>query len=112
MTDVGRWLRAADPLAHEPGLSHLQVAAMRRAVIAAAERHHAAAAWPSALMVATAIAATLVAGVTIGRRFPPGGQETAGFGGAVPDVAGTRQLQYATRGGTRIIWVFDSEFQP
>ena len=86
---------------------------MRCAVIAAADRQRAAATpWPSALMVATTIAAMLAAGVTIGRWLPPGEQETIGFGGAVPEVAGTRQLQFATRGGTRVIWVFDSEFQP
>jgi hypothetical protein len=113
MTDVGKWLRAADPLAHEPELSHVEVAAMRRAVIAAVDRQRAAAPpWPSALLVATTIAATLVAGVTIGRRFPPRDQETAGPGGAMPDVEGRQQLQFATRGGTRVIWIFDSEFQP
>jgi hypothetical protein len=113
MTDVGKWLRAADPLAHEPVLSDGEVAAMRRAVIAAADRQRAVATpWPSALLVATTVAATLVAGVTIGRRFPPHEPETAGPGGAVPETDGRQQLQFATRGGTRVIWVFDSEFQP
>jgi hypothetical protein len=113
MTDVGKWLRAADPLAYEPALSHVEVAAMRCAVIAAADRQRAIAPpWPSALVVATTIAATLVAGVTIGRRFPAREQETFGPGGAVPEVEGRQQLQFATRGGTRVIWVFDSEFQP
>jgi hypothetical protein len=113
MTDVGKWLRAADPLAHEPELSHVEVSAMRREVIAAADRQRAAATpWPSALLVATTIAATLVAGVTIGRWFPPRAQETVVSGGMVPEAGGRRQLQFATRGGTRVIWVFDPEFQP
>ena len=113
MTDVGKWLRAADPLAHEPERSHIEVAAIRRAVVAAADQRHAAATpWPSALLVATTIAATLVAGVTIGRRFPPREPEAARFGGSVPEKGGRQQLQFATRGGTRVIWVFDPEFQP
>jgi hypothetical protein len=113
MTDVGKWLREADPLAYEPELSRIEVSAMRRAVIAAADQQRAAATpWPSALVVATTIAATLVAGVTIGHRFPPREQETVGSGGAVPEAFGTRQLQFATRGGTRVIWIFDPEFQP
>ena len=113
MTDVGKWLRAADPLAREPELSHAEVAAMRRVVIAAAGRQRAGATpWPSALLVAATIAATLVAGVTIGRWFPPRDREATATGGAVPDNGGRRQLQFATRGGTRVIWVFDPEFQP
>jgi len=113
MTDVGKWLRAADPLAHEPDGSHIEVAAIRRAVIAAADQHRAAAApWPSAVVVTTTIAATLVAGVTIGRWFPPREREAARSGGSVPEKGGRQQLQFATRGGTRVIWVFDSEFQP
>jgi hypothetical protein len=113
MTDVGKWLRAADPLAHEPELSHVEVAAMRRVVIAAAGRQHfAAMPWPSALLVAVTIAATLVASVTIGRWLPPRERDAAATGGAVPDTGGRQQLQFATRGGTRVIWVFDPEFQP
>ena len=113
MIDVGKWLRAADPLAHEPERSPLEVAALRRAVIAAADRQRAAATpWPSALLVATTIAATLVAGVTIGRWFPPREPEAARSGGSVPEQGGRQQLQFATRGGTRVIWVFDPEFQP
>ena len=115
MNDVGTWLRAADPLAHEPELSHVEVAVMRRAVIAAADEHRAMATWPSALLVASTIAATLVAGVTIGRWFPPRGRDAIGqraIGGAVQEAGGRQQLQFATRGGTRVIWVFDPEFQP
>ena len=112
MTDVGKWLRTADPLAHEPERSHIEVAAMRRVVIAAGQQRAAATPWPSALLVATTIAATLVAGVTIGRRFPPREPEAARSGGSVPEKGGRQQLQFATRGGTRVIWVFDPEFQP
>jgi hypothetical protein len=113
MTDVGKGLRASDPLAHEEELSRVEVAAMRRVVIAAASHQHAVAtSWPSTLLVAATIAATLVAGVSIGRWFPPREQEGAATGGAVPDAGGRRQLQFATRGGTRVIWVFDPEFQP
>ena len=111
---IGRWLRAADPLAREPELSRVEVAAMRRAVIAAADQQRAAAPpWPSALVVATTIAATLVAGVAIGRSVstaPNGNPLDPAV--AVEETGGGQQLQFATRGGTRVIWIFDSEFQP
>ena len=115
MTDVGKWLRDGDPLADEPGLSAGDVEAMRRAVVAAARERGAFALWPQPLTIAATIALTLTAGAIVGRLMPPGGSSRSPH----PSIAAPsdrsqpgerRQLQFATPGGTRVIWVFDSNF--
>jgi hypothetical protein len=109
-------LRDADPLSREPGLSDADAAAIRRAVVAAADRaDSSAAAWPRPLFVAATIAATVVAGVGIGSFVPrraaqPEARRAGSQARAQADAR--RQLQFATPGGTRIIWVFDPEFNP
>ena len=120
MSDVGKWLRDADPLAHEAGLSDVDVQVMRRATMAAAEPRGTASLWPGPLLVATTVAVTLAAGVIVGRRLPAPRGVVSVRGpviGPSTDVAGShvsarRQLQFATPGGTRVIWVFDPEFKP
>jgi hypothetical protein len=117
---VTRALREGDPLSREAGLSAEDAAAMRRAIVAAVDRQPSrAAAWPRPLMFAATLAATIVAGVLVRTRFPsprPAAVRSqvatppAG-GAAAPDVE-RRQLQFSTPGGTRIIWVFDPEFNP
>ena len=131
MTDVGRWLRDADPLARDEvqGLSPLDRQAMRRAMLTALDaRTTAPVLWPHPLAIAATVALTLAAGVIVGRRLPPpretqfsatlplggtrGGQP--GVDARAENVAAVarRQLQFATPGGTRVIWVFDPEFEP
>jgi hypothetical protein len=110
-------LRDADPLSREPGLSDADAAAIRRAVVAAADRaDSSAAAWPRPLFVAATIAATVVAGVGIGslvpRRAAQPEPRRAASAQARAQADARRQLQFATPGGTRIIWVFDPEFNP
>ena len=120
MRDVGKWLRDADPAAEEPGLSSVDAQVMRRAVIAAtAEPRATSLFWPGPMLVATTIAVTLTAGVVIGRRLPPPrgvssvrGLVSGASTGAAPQVSARRQLQFATPGGTRVIWVLDPEFLP
>ena len=121
MNDVGKWLRDADPLDHEAGLSGVDAQMMRRAtMVAAAGRRATPSLWPGPLLVATTVAVTLAAGVVVGRRLPPpraassalspvSGQSTEAVGSR---VSARRQLQFATPGGTRVIWVFDPEFKP
>ena len=121
MSAVGNWLRDADPLAAEPGLSTADRQLMRREVLAVAEEPRATpSCWPGPLLVATTVAVTLAAGVVVGRRMPPPrGASSAGdrVSGPSTDRVGShisarRQLQFATPGGTRVIWVFDPEFRP
>jgi hypothetical protein len=120
MKDMGQWLRDADPLGpagDDPGLSSADAHAMRRAMLAALDaRTPPPVWWPHPLAIAATVALTLAAGVVVGRRLPPPRDEgrSAGFkSSAQARVAGERrQLQFATPGGTRVIWVFNSDFQP
>jgi hypothetical protein len=70
--------------------------------------------WPHPLSIAATIALTLAAGITVGRLLPP--RETLREAPAIAQAADAtgarRQLQFATPGGTRVIWVFDPEFKP
>jgi hypothetical protein len=116
MNDVGKWLRDADPLAPhhvEANLTPEQAQAMRRAMIAAlGERRTVAAFWPQPLAVAATIALTLASGIVVGRHLPErrdASLDTIAQRGGAPQL---RQLQFATAGGTRVIWVFNSEFKP
>jgi hypothetical protein len=116
MKDVGRILRNADPLAREGELPPSAVTDMRHAIVAAARGAEPAAAWwPRPILVAATVAITLVAGVTMGRWLPwrnarPAAVRPEASSAAVS--APRRQLQFATPGGTRIIWVFDPDFNP
>jgi len=115
MKTLADWLRDGDPLSRDPALSEADAAAIRRRVVSAAvERPPQRLMWTEAVAIAAAVLVMVVAGVTTGRRLPaPGasagaGPAETGDGSAVPGER--RQLQFATPGGTRIIWTFDSEF--
>jgi hypothetical protein len=123
MKDVGQWLRDADPLGPESDdsddaeLSPAEAHAIRRAMLSALDtRTPAPLWWPHPLAIAATVALTLAAGVVVGRRLPPprdarDAPAMAHAGGAPLD-GGLRQLQFATPGGTRVIWVFNPDFQP
>jgi len=115
MKDIGRLLRDGDPVALEPEMSAADVQAVRRAVLAAlATTDRATSRWPGPLLAGAAVTAALAAGVTVGRRTPAPRMlpiETASTR-ASDAVGAHRQLQFASPGGTRIIWVFDPEFNP
>src|SRR5262245_66349938 len=115
MKDIGRLLRDGDLVALEPEMSAADVQAMRRAVLAAlATTDRATSRWPGPLLAGAAVSAALAAGVFVGlrsqapRRLP---META-LTYASDGEGARRQLQFAAPGGTRIIWVFDSECHP
>ena len=111
MSDVGKWLRDADPLAREPRLSAVDAEVMRRAMIAATEERRATSTlWPGPMLVTTTIAVTLAVGVLARRWLPPprgvSSVRSSGSGasiGTAPQVSARRQLQFATPGGTRVI---------
>ena len=117
MKDAGDLLREADPVPREQGLSPDEINRMRRAIVAAVDRESAAAVWwPTPIIVAATVAVTLIAGVVVGRRLPSHDAAIAGDRGdtSSPSAASRerRQLQFASPGGTRIIWVFDPDFNP
>jgi hypothetical protein len=115
MKDIGRLLRDGDPVALEPEMSAADVQAVRRAVLAAlATTNRATSRWPGPLLAGAAVTAALAAGVFLGLRTPapPMAPMETALNHASDAEGAHRQLQFASPGGTRIIWVFDSEFHP
>jgi|SRR5262245_19229771 len=131
MKDLGDLLRDADPLAHEKSLSAVEAHRMRSAIVDAARESSADVPgwWPNPMAVAATVALTLGTGVAVGHWLPrhanaarrAAGTATASTVSGTPSTSSTaamavsrerRQLQFATPGGTRIIWVFDSDFNP
>ena len=123
MKDVGQWVRDADPLGRgsddsdDAGLSQAEAHAIRRAMLAALDaRTPAPLWWPHPLAIAATVALTLAAGVIVGQRLPPprDGRDAPAMAhaGGAPIDGDLRQLQFATPGGTRVIWVFNPDFQP
>ena len=110
MKTLADLLRDGDPLTGDPGLSESEAAAIRRRVVSEASGRAARrVAWGDALAIGTAAAVMIAIGITGGRRLPP--TSVASVTGADPArPSERRQLQFATPGGTRIIWTFDSEF--
>jgi len=110
MSGLKELLADSDPVAREPGMSDVDVRAMRRTILVEAQRQPAATSfWPRPLMLAAALAACLVLGISIGRRM---GDHVSSVG--LPPAAPAsrdvrRQLQITSPGGTRIIWTFHQE---
>jgi hypothetical protein len=99
-------LRRNDPVAHEPGLSETEVQAMRRAIVAAAaDRRHAGLSPGRFAVAAGALAFMAGLAVFISTVFEPARQESN-----QPQAAEERQLQFETPGGTRVVWVLNSQF--
>jgi len=120
VNELRKQLRDADPLAREPGLSAADAGAIRRIVVAAAEAQPSrSAAWPHPLFLAATVAATIIVGVAVGARLSSlEARNATSRANAITRTSGLttaaerRQLHFATPGGTRIIWVFDPEFNP
>ena len=112
MKDLKTVLRDADPAAGDRGLSPLEIDTMRHLVVEAARRPDVMRThWHRPLAVVTMVVLTLAAGVVAGLRLPQ--REPAANPSPVvvrSNPVERRQLQFSTPGGTRIIWVFDPEF--
>ena len=112
MKSLQEHLKDADPVAQEPPLSLEHVLQMRRAIWTSRRtvrsrhvRTHRAA-WT---ITAAAVTVAVAAGVSRWEHTRTGGAAPAGEAAA---TAAPRQLQFATPGGTRVIWVFNPDFQP
>jgi hypothetical protein len=116
MTELRRHLQDGDPLFREPALAREEVERMRRVVVTAAreERRRVSV---TALALVTGLSGVAALGVwTVGET--PRGRATSA---ALPTTQRTtevqppkaehRQLHFSTSGGTRVIWVFNSQFQ-
>jgi hypothetical protein len=98
-------LRATDPLAHEKGLSEAEVRMLRQKVVLAAMAPRSGW-WPGTVAVAGSVIVALVVGAIAGIRLAPGISESPR-----PTVSAqqSRQLQFETPGGTRVVWVLNPE---
>jgi len=122
MTDWRTALREAEARDEDDRLSPDQAESMRRAMLAAASaRVPEPKGWPWArpMFVAATVVAIIAVGVVAGRKTDlsaPVESTTTVPGESNPGVRASdaalpnRQLQFLTPGGTRIIWVFNSEF--
>jgi hypothetical protein len=116
MTDLTTLLKDADPARDGIELSPAEAQAMRRAMLAAGpESVGLVHVWRHPLALAAAAALVFgVSGAISNRRAPaavaesPDARLPALDGGSSGE---RRQLQFATPGGTRIIWIFDQNLR-
>jgi hypothetical protein len=112
MRDIRALLTEADPLRTEPGLPEADAARMRRVMLSAPRAVKSEPAFRSPALALAAVVVVMVAGGTfVGGRLPAPEHHATGAV-AVPAAAGERrQVQFATPGGTRIIWTLDPDFK-
>lgn len=110
MNTLRERLRDADPLRREGSLVQPEAARIRSAVLAAAATGAPPMRVPWLALLATSLA--VVAGVIVTHSVPTGeGRDTRIPLIDAADVVTTpRQLQFLTPGGTRVIWMFNPEF--
>jgi hypothetical protein len=118
MTDLKTLLTEGDPVRNEGELSPADASRMRRLIVAAtAEPSVARTPWQRPFAVAAIGALVAVVGTIAGHRrivdpvpAPQATEPLAAIGGSsIADER--RQLQFATPGGTRIIWIFDQNLR-
>jgi hypothetical protein len=113
-------LEESDPIRDEPALSTTDAREIRRAMLAAVETAPSLF-FPRTLPVAALVVVMIVAGAAVGRRLSTtpalqtangsGDAETGARGAGRDSTVERRQVQFATPGGTRIIWTIDPNFQ-
>ncbi len=117
MTDWRAQVREAVAEADRDSLSADAVRAMRQTVVAAARQERGDIppfSWRRSLAFAATLLLLIGVGITAGRRMDvaPSGRplvDAAAPSPIRPDGAARRQLQFSTPGGTRIIWIFNSD---
>lgn len=118
MNDLRDWLKDGDPVANELPISEADVQRMRRTIADAGESHAssfsdwARGSWATAIVV---ILLTIALGLT--RWFTPlpdirNGDAVATSTSEPSQPAARRQVQLIAPGGTRVIWIFNADFQP
>jgi hypothetical protein len=116
MTDLNRLLNDADPMRDDRGLSRLDAERIRRVIMSAArESAPDRTLWLRPAAIAAVAALLVVVGTLAGHRIAdrpspaPTPDPVTALGGSTGDDR--RQLQFATPGGTRIIWIFDQNLR-
>jgi hypothetical protein len=109
MTTLQQHLREADPIALEGPLSQDEILRLRSAVLAAA--HEALVTRvPWFALAATSLAVAAGVFVTRTDAVREARVDRLPLAGNASMAASPRQLQFATPGGTRVIWMFNPEF--
>jgi hypothetical protein len=111
MQPIHQWLKDADPIGREAPLGLDELEMMRSRVVTAVGSERATGLTPPQLRLAIA-AVVLTASVVAPLAHLWESRETASVSSPAAAATDTRQLQFATPGGTRVIWVFNSEFEP
>jgi hypothetical protein len=114
MKDLREWLELADPVGYEPAASDVDVQQMRRLVMAAAREENARSPLRSMQWAVAGLVIAIFCGFTAVRwtqpiRFFQSMQP--GMTAADSFVTAPRQLHFVTPGGTRVVWVFNPEFE-
>jgi hypothetical protein len=116
MTDLNKLLNDADPVRDDRGLSRVDAERMRRVILSAAlESAPERTPWLRPFAVAAVGVVLVVVGTLAGHRIADRPSPAATpdpvttLGGSSGDDR--RQLQFATPGGTRIIWIFDQNLR-
>jgi hypothetical protein len=116
MTELRRHLQDDDPLVREPGLGREEVERMRRSVVTAAREEPRRVSMTALALVAglsgVAAAAVWTVGETPRDRTTPATLAATQVATEAPlPRVEHRQLHFSTPGGTRVIWIFNSQFQ-
>jgi hypothetical protein len=113
MRDLSTRLRDADPVHAEPGLTAADLRVIRQTLVGAARMSATRGAGWRTVAIVSAAALMLASAIVLERRRPA--DDAAGHDRDAANRLASgarRQLQFATPGGTRVIWVFDSRFEP
>ena len=115
--DLNRQLRDADPLAREGELSPDTSEAMRRAVVASLDDAQPRNVWWNAPALAAAVGLAAVVAVMVASLARTHVAHEANTDAAVEQTAQptaqsqTRQVQFQTPGGTKIVWVLNPDLE-
>jgi hypothetical protein len=117
MSELRDRLKRADPVAHESPPSSADAQQMRATVLSAVEESQPA--FPRWHRTAWAIVAIASVSVIVGierwsepTQFPSDEQRAVRADADMAQTSSPRQMQFQTPGGTRVIWVFNPDFQP
>jgi hypothetical protein len=118
MKELRDWLKDGDPVANEPPLSEADVERMRRAIADAGESQASSFSdWARGSWATATVVVALMIAVGMTRWFTPLPDVGNGDAGATSvsepsQPVARRQVQLIAPGGTRVIWIFNEEFQP
>ena len=118
MNELRDWLKDGDPVASEPPPSDADVRRMRQAIVAARASHQSSFAdWARSAWAAATVVVALTIAVSMSGWLKPADQPRSVITDAAPIVAPPergerRQVQMIAPGGTRVIWIFNADFQP